>query len=180
VALTCWEPFNRADERLSPRLRRVDLAAGLHQAGFTDVEVRDRPSWLARERALWEQAVALDPGDDPALRSFYDEGVRSLQWGALLRRVLAVATNPDNSCHSLAEASTWLPASSQSTVSPSRRSVTSSGEEPGRMARWYSISAEDGIQAPAASSSSTTAQWTALLTCPAVSKSTARSGQPLG
>jgi SAM-dependent methyltransferase len=94
VALTCWEPFDRADQRLSPRLRRVDLAAGLHEAGFTDVEVRDRPSWLARERALWEEAVALDPGDDPALRSLHEEGVRSLQWAALLRRVLAVATNP--------------------------------------------------------------------------------------
>ncbi|MGH3201064.1 MAG: class I SAM-dependent methyltransferase [Streptosporangiaceae bacterium] len=94
VALTCWEPFDRTDERLSPRLRRANLAAGLRQAGFTDVEVRDRPSWLARERLLWEEAAALDPGDDPALRSLHQEGVRSLQWATLLRRVLAVATNP--------------------------------------------------------------------------------------
>jgi SAM-dependent methyltransferase len=92
VALTCWEPFDRADERLIPRLRRVDLAAGLRQAGFTDVEVRDRPSWLAREHALWKEAAALDPGDDPALRSLHDEAVRSLEWAGLLRRVLAVAT----------------------------------------------------------------------------------------
>src|SRR6516225_10617606 len=84
AALTCWEPFDRADERLSPRLRRADLAAGLRQAGFTDVEVRDRPSWLAREHALWEEAVTLAPGDDPALRSFHAEGVKSLQWTALL------------------------------------------------------------------------------------------------
>ena len=27
---------------------------------------------------MWQEAVALDPGDDPALRSFHDEGVRSL------------------------------------------------------------------------------------------------------
>jgi SAM-dependent methyltransferase len=94
VALTCWEPFDRADERLSPRLRRANLAAGLRQAGFTDVEVRDRPSWLAREHALWEEAAALDPRDDPALRSLHEEAVRSLQWTALLRRVLAVATTP--------------------------------------------------------------------------------------
>jgi SAM-dependent methyltransferase len=93
VALTCWEPFDRADERLSPRLRRANLAAGLRQAGFTDVEVRDRPSWLVREHSLWEEAAALDPGDDPALRSFHDEAVRSLQRAALLRRVLAVATS---------------------------------------------------------------------------------------
>jgi SAM-dependent methyltransferase len=94
VALTCWEPVDRADEQLAPRLRLLDLAAGLHQAGFTDIEVRDRPSWLACERALWEEAAALDPGDDPALQSLHDEGVQSLEWTGLLRRVLAVATNP--------------------------------------------------------------------------------------
>ena len=68
-------------------------------AGFADVQVRDRPSWLAREHALWEhalweEAVTLHPGDDFALRSLHAEGVRSLQWTTLLRRVLAVATNP--------------------------------------------------------------------------------------
>lgn len=94
VALTCWEPADRASELPPPRIRRVNLADGLRQAGFTDIEVRDRPAWLARERALWEEAVALDPGDDPALRSLHDEGVRSLEWGHQLRRVLAVATSP--------------------------------------------------------------------------------------
>jgi SAM-dependent methyltransferase len=94
VVLTCWEPLDRDDERLSLRVRRADLGAGLHQAGFTGVEVRDRPSWLARERALWEEAVTLDPGDDPALQSLHAEGVKSLPWTTLLRRVLAVATNP--------------------------------------------------------------------------------------
>ncbi len=94
VVLTCWEPLDRNDERLSLRVRRANPGAGLHQAGFTDVEVRDRPSWLARERALWEEAVTLDPGDDPALRSLHAEGVKSLQWIPLLRRVLAVATSP--------------------------------------------------------------------------------------
>jgi hypothetical protein len=87
----CW-PRGKP-ERLSPRIRRANLAAGLDQAGFTDVAVRDRPAWLAREHALWEEATALDPGDDPALRSLHDEGVKSLQWETLLRRVLAVATN---------------------------------------------------------------------------------------
>ncbi len=94
VVLTCWEPLDRNDERLSLRLRRANLGAGLHQAGFADVQVRDRPSWLAREHALWEEAVTLHPGDDLALRSLHAEGVRSLQWTTLLRRVLAVATNP--------------------------------------------------------------------------------------
>jgi SAM-dependent methyltransferase len=94
VVLTCWESLDPNDERLSLRVRRANLGAGLHQAGFTDVKVRDRPSWLAREHALWEEAVTLDPGDDPALQSLHAEGVKSLQWTGLLRRVLAVATSP--------------------------------------------------------------------------------------
>ena len=94
VVLTCWESLDRNDERLGLRVRRANLGAGLHQAGFTDVEVRDRPPWLACEHALWEEAVTLDPGDDPALRSLHAEGVKSLQWIPLLRRVLAVATSP--------------------------------------------------------------------------------------
>jgi SAM-dependent methyltransferase len=94
VALTCWEPVDRADERVGVRIRRADLADGLRRAGFINIEVRDRPSWLAREQTMWEEAITLDPGEDPALRSFHDEGVKSLQWGDLLRRVLAVATSP--------------------------------------------------------------------------------------
>ena len=97
VVLTCWEPNDHADERFSARLRRVHLSADLDRAGFTDVEVRDRPSWLACERTLWEEAVALDPGDDPALRSLHDEAVKSLPWIDALRRVLAVATRPGES-----------------------------------------------------------------------------------
>jgi SAM-dependent methyltransferase len=92
VVLTCWEPLDRDDERVPVRIRQVNLQDGLHRAGFTGIEVRDRPSWLAREQGMWEEAVTLVPGDDPALRSFQAEGERSLQWAALLRRVLAVAT----------------------------------------------------------------------------------------
>jgi SAM-dependent methyltransferase len=94
VALTSWEPVDPGDERLSERMRRVDLGAGLRGVGFTDVEVRERPQWLACEVAVWQEAVALDPGADPALRSFHDEGVRSLQNSSLYRRVMAAATAP--------------------------------------------------------------------------------------
>ena len=96
MVLTCWEPLDPNDERLSLRVRRANLGVGLHQAGFTDAEVRDRPSWLAREHALWEETVTLDPRDDPALRSLHAEGMKSLEWtsAGLLRRVLAVGTNP--------------------------------------------------------------------------------------
>ena len=41
---------------------------------------------------MWAEAVALDPGDDPALRSFHDEGVRSVETFDLFRRVMATAT----------------------------------------------------------------------------------------
>jgi SAM-dependent methyltransferase len=94
AVLTSWEPVEFGDERLSERMRRVDLGAGLRAAGFADVEVADRPQWLALERAMWQEAVALDPGNDPALRSFHDEGVRSLANYELHRRVIATATAP--------------------------------------------------------------------------------------
>jgi hypothetical protein len=38
--------------------------------------------------------VALDPGDDPSLRSFHDEGVRSLEIFDLFGRVMATAIAP--------------------------------------------------------------------------------------
>ena len=94
AVLTCWEPLDRDDGRLPERLRRVDLAAGLAAAGFGDVEVCDRPGWRAAERAMWQEAAVLDPGDDPAPRSFHDEGVRSLGIFDLVRRVIATATAP--------------------------------------------------------------------------------------
>jgi SAM-dependent methyltransferase len=94
AVLTCWEPLRPGDERLPERLRRVDLGAGLTAAGFGHIQVRDRPGWRAAERAMWEEAAALDHGDDPALRSFHDEGVRALEIFGLVRRVIATATAP--------------------------------------------------------------------------------------
>ena len=92
VVLTCWEPLTAGDERLVPRLRAIDLHAGLVRAGFTQTQVTNRPDWRAREHLMWKEAVALEPGDNPALRSFHDEGARSLETWDLLRRVLATAT----------------------------------------------------------------------------------------
>ena len=91
IALTTWEALDRSDERVTPRIRAVDVQTGLEQAGFVDVQVRERPQWRSAERALWEEAAALDPGDDPALKSLHDEGVRVLPWFDLTRRVLATA-----------------------------------------------------------------------------------------
>jgi SAM-dependent methyltransferase len=92
VVLTCWEPLDPSDGRLPGRLRLVNLGAGLTAAGFSNVEVRERPGWRDAERAMWEEAAALDPGDDLTLQSFHDEGVRSLDTFDLLRRVMATAT----------------------------------------------------------------------------------------
>jgi ubiquinone/menaquinone biosynthesis C-methylase UbiE len=92
VVLTCWEPVNPDDERVLDRLRRVSLEGGLAAAGFSDIKVRERPGWRAAERSMWEEAAALDPGGDPSLQSFHDEGVRSLATFTLLRRVMATAT----------------------------------------------------------------------------------------
>jgi SAM-dependent methyltransferase len=94
AVLTCWEPLDPDAERLPDRLRRVDLGSGLAAAGFVSIQVQDRPGWRASERAMWQEAAELDPGDDPALRAFHDEGVRSLEIFGLVRRVVATATAP--------------------------------------------------------------------------------------
>lgn len=94
VALTSWEAVDREHPAVPARLLQVDLAAGLTAAGFTDVEVVERSDWRAAERSMWEEGAALDPGDDPALRSFRDEAVRSLAWFDAIRRVLGTATAP--------------------------------------------------------------------------------------
>lgn len=94
VVLTCWEQRGEPATERYARLARLQLAAELDRAGFDDVTVVERPEWQGAERAMWEEAAALEPGDDPALRSFHDEGVESLRhWGSL-RRVLATATAP--------------------------------------------------------------------------------------
>lgn len=94
VVLTCWEPTDRGDDALPARLRKVDLEAGLTAAGFQDVIVRERAEWRSAERAMWDEAAALDPGDDPGLRSFHEEGVRAQELFDRLRRVMASATAP--------------------------------------------------------------------------------------
>ncbi len=94
AVLTCWEPREPGDERLPARLRQVGLGAGLTAAGFTDVEVFDRPGWRDRERAMWAEAAALDPGEDQALISFHNEALRSPLVLELTRRVMATATAP--------------------------------------------------------------------------------------
>ncbi len=94
VVLTTWEALDRDDERVPERIRAVDTEGGLAAAGFQDVHIRERPQWRVAERAMWEEAAALDPADDPDLKSFHDESLRVLAQFDLVRRVLAVGTAP--------------------------------------------------------------------------------------
>jgi len=94
TVLTCWEPVERGDDRLTERLRWVDLGASLAAAGFQDVAAVSRPDWRELERSFWQEAAQLDPGDDPALGSLREEGVRALATFDLLTRVMASATWP--------------------------------------------------------------------------------------
>lgn len=91
VAITTWEAGDKDDERVPERIRAVDTWAGLGAAVFIEVHVAERPEWRRAERAMWEEAAALDPGDDPDLKSFHDEGARVLAGFELTRRVLATA-----------------------------------------------------------------------------------------
>ena len=94
VVLTCWEPVGPPDDRVPERIRRVDLRGGLVGARFDEVEVVEQPGWWAAEQAMWAEAAGLDPGDDAALRSFHEEGVRALSMSGLLRRLMASGTSP--------------------------------------------------------------------------------------
>jgi cyclopropane fatty-acyl-phospholipid synthase-like methyltransferase len=94
VALTGWEALRPGDESVGEKIRNMRFGDSLRSAGFTDVEVRERPSWRERERTMWEDVAALDPGDDPALQSMHDEGVRVLPSFGQLRRILALAVSP--------------------------------------------------------------------------------------
>ena len=57
AALTCWEPLDRNDERLSPRIRRANLGAGLRQAGFP---AADRNATSPRTRS-WNSSRTPEP-----------------------------------------------------------------------------------------------------------------------
>jgi SAM-dependent methyltransferase len=93
LALTCWEAVDPLDGRVSARIHAVNLRRDLPEAGFVDVEVREKPDWRQAERALWEEAVAVVDAD-AAVRSLQAEGRRSLDAFDSLRRVFATATAP--------------------------------------------------------------------------------------
>ncbi|MBV9445366.1 MAG: class I SAM-dependent methyltransferase [Streptosporangiaceae bacterium] len=93
LAVTAWEPIEPVDDRLPERMRRMNLSRDLREAGFSHVEVTEKPDWYAAERTLWESALEAENADgDPALVSLQKEGARALETFAVKRRVLATAT----------------------------------------------------------------------------------------
>ncbi|MEU0877374.1 class I SAM-dependent methyltransferase [Lentzea sp. NPDC005914] len=94
LVITTWEALDAADERLPLSMRQVDLAQQLPAAGFADVEVTSKPEWRVIEKAFWQQSLAVDAGDDPAMQSMQAEARRVLEAFDLRRRVLATATAP--------------------------------------------------------------------------------------
>ncbi|WP_051770868.1 class I SAM-dependent methyltransferase [Lentzea albidocapillata] len=94
LVVTCWQAAEPGDERVWRRIRELDLARQLPEAGFTDTEVVDRPQWREREKRMWEEALATDAPGDPAMVSMQEEAQRVLATFDQKRRVLATATRP--------------------------------------------------------------------------------------
>jgi SAM-dependent methyltransferase len=94
LALSCWEAADPADERVSPRIRAVNLRRDLPAAGFAGVQVHEKPGWREIERRMWQEALAAPAGSDAAIQSLQAEGRRSVDAFDSLRRVFATATAP--------------------------------------------------------------------------------------
>ncbi|MBM6405637.1 class I SAM-dependent methyltransferase [Phycicoccus sp. CSK15P-2] len=70
---TCWEAPGRNVGAFPERLRRVDVGAGMSNAGFTDVDVAFRPDLRELELAAWRTVAQLPPSDDPAMAALQEE-----------------------------------------------------------------------------------------------------------
>ena len=91
VVLTTWVPLDPEDQSLALRLRQVNPQLGLSAAGFGNVDVQDRPGWLAQEQSLWQAALELDAGDDQGLLDLRAEAEVALPRTEHLQRVIASA-----------------------------------------------------------------------------------------
>jgi SAM-dependent methyltransferase len=95
AVFTTWEALDRTDSALPERIRRLDLARSLREAGFVGVEVLEKPEWLTIERDLWEGLLAVDPGPDEAMQDAREEAERvSIRMLSRSRRILAVGQVP--------------------------------------------------------------------------------------
>jgi hypothetical protein len=94
LAVTAWEPCGPVPEGVPERIRRMNLARDLLEAGFGQIEVTEKPDWYAAERTLWEAALQADASGDPALASLQEEAAGALAAFDARRRMLATATTP--------------------------------------------------------------------------------------
>lgn len=94
LVVTCWQPVDPDDEQVWRKIRELDLAEQLPAAGFAEAEVTDKPDWLVAEKKMWEEALAVDAPEDPAMVSMQQEGRHVLSKFDRKRRVLATATKP--------------------------------------------------------------------------------------
>jgi ubiquinone/menaquinone biosynthesis C-methylase UbiE len=96
LVLTGWQPRTPDDARLPSRMR-VDWAVALRSVGFVDVQVESRPEWHELFTRVYRMALDLGgPGDDAALARMQDEARQQLPLAALVDRVVATATHPDD------------------------------------------------------------------------------------
>jgi SAM-dependent methyltransferase len=99
LAVTAWEPRGPVPEGVPERIRRMNLARHLAEAGFEQIEVTEKPDWYAAERTLWEAALQADARGDPALVSLQEEATQALAAFDVKRRVLATATAPADAAY---------------------------------------------------------------------------------
>jgi SAM-dependent methyltransferase len=93
LVLTNWQPKHPGDRRLPPRAR-IDWPPLLRKAGFTDIDMAERPEWHALWTRLYQVALDLgDPGDDTLLADLQDEARRRLPLAGLRRRVVVTASS---------------------------------------------------------------------------------------
>jgi Methyltransferase domain len=93
LVLTNWQPKHPGDRRLPPRAR-IDWPPLLRKAGFTDIDMAERPGWHALWTRLYQVALDLgDPGDDTLLADLQDEARRRLPLAGLRRRVVVTASS---------------------------------------------------------------------------------------
>ncbi|MFJ5985793.1 class I SAM-dependent methyltransferase [Lentzea sp. NPDC092896] len=93
LVVTCWQAVDPGDERVTRRTRELDLAVQLPEAGFTGVEIADRPEWRVTERRMWEEALTVE-APDPAMVSMQEEARHVLPNFDRRRRLLATAVKP--------------------------------------------------------------------------------------
>jgi SAM-dependent methyltransferase len=94
LAVTCWEPRGAAGEALSDRIKQMDLARDLAEAGFEQIMVTEKPDWHETERTLWETTLRTEADGDPGMESLHKEATEVLKSFDAKRRVLAIATAP--------------------------------------------------------------------------------------